>query len=70
MGVISCSTSILDARETLIIAQGLGIRSLQQRGEHRRKRKENNIDAEDEQWKRAFWYGGVAQSDLLSLSCL
>ncbi|KAJ7696002.1 fungal-specific transcription factor domain-containing protein [Mycena rosella] len=34
---------------------GLGIRSIQQRGEHRRKRKERIFDAEEEQWNRAFW---------------
>ncbi|KAJ6557322.1 fungal-specific transcription factor domain-containing protein [Mycena vulgaris] len=34
---------------------GLGIRSLQQRGEHRRKRKDKTFDPEEEQWKRAFW---------------
>ncbi|KAJ7803673.1 hypothetical protein B0H14DRAFT_2613123 [Mycena olivaceomarginata] len=35
---------------------GLGIRFLQQRGEHRRKRGSQKPDAEDELWKRAFWY--------------
>ncbi|KAJ6557303.1 fungal-specific transcription factor domain-containing protein [Mycena vulgaris] len=34
---------------------GLGIRSLQQRGEHRRKRKDQTFDHEEERWKRAFW---------------
>ncbi|KAJ7696009.1 fungal-specific transcription factor domain-containing protein [Mycena rosella] len=33
---------------------GLGIRSLQQRGEHRRKRTDV-FDPEEESWKRAFW---------------
>ncbi|KAJ7175705.1 fungal-specific transcription factor domain-containing protein [Mycena filopes] len=34
---------------------GIGIRFLQQRGEHRRKRDLNNLNFEDELWKRAFW---------------
>ncbi|KAJ7349590.1 fungal-specific transcription factor domain-containing protein [Mycena albidolilacea] len=34
---------------------GLGIRFLQQRGEHRRKRGSQKPDAGDELWKRAFW---------------
>ncbi|KAJ6557304.1 fungal-specific transcription factor domain-containing protein [Mycena vulgaris] len=36
---------------------GLGIRSLQHRGEHRRKTKDKVFDPEEERWKRAFWYG-------------
>ncbi|KAJ7459699.1 fungal-specific transcription factor domain-containing protein [Mycena latifolia] len=34
---------------------GIGIRSLQQRGEHRRKRLDRKRDALDEMWRRAFW---------------
>ncbi|KAJ7134517.1 fungal-specific transcription factor domain-containing protein [Mycena epipterygia] len=34
---------------------GLGIRFLQQRGEHRRKREDHKFSPEDELWKRAFW---------------
>ncbi|KAF7328939.1 Fungal-trans domain-containing protein [Mycena venus] len=34
---------------------GLGIRFLQQRGEHRRKPEVHEANAEDELWKRAFW---------------
>ncbi|KAF7345263.1 Fungal-trans domain-containing protein [Mycena sanguinolenta] len=34
---------------------GLGIRFLQQRSEHRRKRTSQTPDAEDEMWKRVFW---------------
>ncbi|KAJ7804956.1 fungal-specific transcription factor domain-containing protein [Mycena olivaceomarginata] len=34
---------------------GLGIRFLQQRGEHRRKPKSHEANAEDEMWKRVFW---------------
>ncbi|KAK7044297.1 fungal-trans domain-containing protein [Favolaschia claudopus] len=34
---------------------GLGIRFLQQRGEHRRKRGSSPPSSEDESWKRAFW---------------
>ncbi|KAK6996558.1 fungal-trans domain-containing protein [Favolaschia claudopus] len=34
---------------------GLGIRCLQQRGEHRKKPETYKAKAEDELWKRAFW---------------
>ncbi|KAJ6587807.1 fungal-specific transcription factor domain-containing protein [Mycena sp. CBHHK59/15] len=34
---------------------GLGIRFIQQRGEHRRKRRDNRSTLEKELWKRAFW---------------
>ncbi|KAJ6611840.1 fungal-specific transcription factor domain-containing protein [Mycena sp. CBHHK59/15] len=34
---------------------GLGIRFIQERGEHRRKREGHKFTAEDELWKRAFW---------------
>ncbi|KAJ7134481.1 fungal-specific transcription factor domain-containing protein [Mycena epipterygia] len=34
---------------------GLGIRFLQHRGEHRRKREDHKFSPEDELWKRAFW---------------
>ncbi|KAJ7268767.1 fungal-specific transcription factor domain-containing protein [Mycena haematopus] len=34
---------------------GLGIRFLQERGEHRRKREGHKFTAQDELWKRAFW---------------
>ncbi|KAJ7747317.1 fungal-specific transcription factor domain-containing protein [Mycena metata] len=34
---------------------GLGIRFIQERGEHRRKRDGHKLTAEDELWKRAFW---------------
>ncbi|KAJ7312892.1 fungal-specific transcription factor domain-containing protein [Mycena albidolilacea] len=35
--------------------QGLGMRFIQERGEHRRKRDGHKITPEDELWKRAFW---------------
>ncbi|KAJ7238584.1 fungal-specific transcription factor domain-containing protein [Mycena haematopus] len=35
---------------------GLGIRCLQQRGEHRRKPEGHKRSLEDELWKRAFWF--------------
>jgi hypothetical protein len=41
---------------SLTLTQGLGIRFLQQRGEHRRKPKSHGANAEDEMWKRVFWY--------------
>ncbi|KAJ7134484.1 fungal-specific transcription factor domain-containing protein [Mycena epipterygia] len=34
---------------------GLGIRFLQHRGEHRRKREDHKFSPDDELWKRAFW---------------
>ncbi|KAF7369194.1 Zn(2)-C6 fungal-type domain-containing protein [Mycena venus] len=34
---------------------GLGMRFIQERGEHRRKREGHKITPEDELWKRAFW---------------
>ncbi|KAJ7045760.1 fungal-specific transcription factor domain-containing protein [Mycena alexandri] len=34
---------------------GLGIRFIQERGEHRRKRDGHKFSPEDELWKRAFW---------------
>ncbi|KAF8210525.1 fungal-specific transcription factor domain-containing protein [Mycena galopus ATCC 62051] len=34
---------------------GLGIRFIQERGEHRRKREGHKFTVEDELWKRAFW---------------
>ncbi|KAJ6499081.1 fungal-specific transcription factor domain-containing protein [Mycena sanguinolenta] len=34
---------------------GLGVRFIQERGEHRRKRDGHKFTAEDELWKRAFW---------------
>ncbi|KAF8206895.1 fungal-specific transcription factor domain-containing protein [Mycena galopus ATCC 62051] len=34
---------------------GLGMRFIQERGAHRRKREGHKITAEDELWKRAFW---------------
>ncbi|KAJ7707138.1 fungal-specific transcription factor domain-containing protein [Mycena metata] len=34
---------------------GLGIRFLQQRGKHRRKRDSTNLSVEDELWKKTFW---------------
>ncbi|KAJ7496083.1 fungal-specific transcription factor domain-containing protein [Mycena galericulata] len=34
---------------------GLGVRFIQERGEHRRKREGHKLTAEDELWKRAFW---------------
>ncbi|KAK7005716.1 Zn(2)-C6 fungal-type domain-containing protein [Favolaschia claudopus] len=34
---------------------GLGIRFIQERGEHRRKREGHQFTAETELWKRAFW---------------
>ncbi|KAJ7072125.1 fungal-specific transcription factor domain-containing protein [Mycena amicta] len=34
---------------------GLGIRFIQERGEHRRKRDGNNFSPEHEMWKRVFW---------------
>ncbi|KAJ7163354.1 fungal-specific transcription factor domain-containing protein [Mycena filopes] len=39
---------------------GLGIRFLQQRGEHRRKRDPANMSVEDELWKRAVLYSSDA----------
>ncbi|KAJ7238811.1 hypothetical protein B0H12DRAFT_1237715 [Mycena haematopus] len=47
---------------------GLGIRFLQQRGEHRRKRKGQTPNVEDELWKRAFWF--LSFVVLERLSCL
>ncbi|KAJ7188000.1 fungal-specific transcription factor domain-containing protein [Mycena filopes] len=35
---------------------GLGVRFIQERGEHRRKRDGHKFTAEDEMWKRAFWF--------------
>ncbi|KAF8141076.1 fungal-specific transcription factor domain-containing protein [Mycena galopus ATCC 62051] len=35
---------------------GLGIRSIQQRGEHRQKPEGHKWSLEDELWKRAFWF--------------
>ncbi|KAJ6459039.1 fungal-specific transcription factor domain-containing protein [Mycena sanguinolenta] len=37
-------------------AQGLGIRCIQQRGEHRRKPEGHKWSLEDELWKRSFWF--------------
>ncbi|KAJ7497502.1 fungal-specific transcription factor domain-containing protein [Mycena latifolia] len=34
---------------------GLGVRFIQERGEHRRKREGHKLTVEDELWKRAFW---------------
>ncbi|KAJ6587119.1 fungal-specific transcription factor domain-containing protein [Mycena vulgaris] len=34
---------------------GLGVRFIQERGEHRRKREGHKLTAETEIWKRAFW---------------
>ncbi|KAJ7902064.1 hypothetical protein B0H14DRAFT_3724432, partial [Mycena olivaceomarginata] len=42
---------------------GLGIRFIQERGEHRRKRDGHKFTADDELWKRAFWF--VAGSQFL-----
>ncbi|KAJ7075883.1 fungal-specific transcription factor domain-containing protein, partial [Mycena belliarum] len=52
MALFSLGTS---APETAWLYMGIGIRSIQQRGEHRRKRQGGRLDPARELWNRAFW---------------
>ncbi|KAF7336925.1 Zn(2)-C6 fungal-type domain-containing protein [Mycena venus] len=50
--IYTLGTSSPDASWSYI---GLGVRLIQERGQHRRKREGHKITPEDELWKRAFW---------------
>ncbi|CAK5270290.1 unnamed protein product [Mycena citricolor] len=51
--------SLLAVRTGLTLPKGLGIRLLQQRGNHFQKRDPDNLNAEFESWNRTFWFFDV-----------
>ncbi|KAK7023129.1 Zn(2)-C6 fungal-type domain-containing protein, partial [Favolaschia claudopus] len=53
--LLSVFTMATSSPQACWLYVGLGMRFLQERGEHRRKREGNTVTLQDELWKRAFW---------------